>query len=266
MMEVERVGKLFEGFDAKAFQSYWPFFVGIGIAILLTGLAISFDLFIMGFAIMAYGLYGWLSMHKNLTPLEGPFVTEDPKDHILGGISTRKLGMWIFLGSETLFFAGLIGTSLAIRSRAGDWPEPGEILNVPLTAANTFILICSSVTIVEALKSIQMGNQKRFRFFISATLALGALFVIVQGYEYWALWHHENLTPSVSTYGTTFYTQTGFHGAHVSAGLVALAFVTAKAFKGGYTTESHEEVELMGLYWHFVDVVWIFLFTIVYLI
>lgn len=258
--------KLFEGFNAKAFESYWPFFVGTGVAILMAGLVLSFDLFLIGIALMAYGLWGWLSMHKTLKPLEGPYINEKPGKHILAGITTRKLGMWIFLASETLFFASLIGTALGIRVRSVDWPEPGEILNVPLTAANTFILICSSVTIVEALKSVQMDNQRRFRIFITATLILGAVFIMIQGFEYWSLWHHENLTPGGSTYGTAFYTQTGFHGAHVSAGLVGLAFVSAKAFKGGYTSKNHEEVELMGLYWHFVDVVWIFLFTIVYLI
>jgi heme/copper-type cytochrome/quinol oxidase subunit 3 len=258
--------KLFEGFNAKTFESYWPFFIGIGLGVLFAGMVVLFDLFMLGFALLAYGIYGWLSMHKNLKPLEGPLVNAKPEDNILAGLTTRKLGMWLFLASEMLFFSGLIGASLGIRIRAGDWPAPGEILNVPLTAANTFILICSSVTIVEALRAVQEGKQKRFKFFILMTLILGMLFVSIQGVEYYLLWHHEHLTPSSSLYGTTFYTQTGFHGAHVSAGLVALIFVNIKAFKGGYTRERHEEIELMGLYWHFVDVVWIYLFTIVYLI
>ena len=260
------MSKLFEGFDAKAFESYWPFFVGIGVGVTFAGMVILWDLFMVGFALLAYGIYGWLQMNKDLKPLEGPLVSAKRGEHVLAGLTTRKLGMWLFLASEMLFFSGLIGTSLGLRIRANDWPEPGEILNVPLTAANTFILICSSVTIVEALKSIQEGKQKRFKFFILMTLILGATFVSIQGVEYYLLWNHEHLTPSSSIYGTTFYTQTGFHGAHVSAGLVALAFVTHKAFKGGYTKKNHEEVELMGLYWHFVDVVWIYLFTIVYLI
>jgi heme/copper-type cytochrome/quinol oxidase subunit 3 len=260
------MSKLFEGFDAKAFEGYWPFFLGIGVGVTFAGMVIIWDLFMVGFAMIAYGIYGWLQQNKKVTPLEGPFITAKRKDHVLAGLTTRKLGMWIFLASEILFFSGLIGTSLGLRVRAGDWPDPGEILNVPLTAANTFILICSSVTIVEALRSIQEGRVKRFKFFILATLLLGAAFVAIQGVEYYLLWNHEHLTPSSSVYGTTFYTQTGFHGAHVSAGLVALIIVNIKAFKGGYTKESHEEIELMGLYWHFVDVVWIYLFTIVYLI
>jgi heme/copper-type cytochrome/quinol oxidase subunit 3 len=253
------------GLNLKAFDSYWPVFVGLGIGVLFGGLFVQWDLFMIGFVLVAYGLYGWMKQNKKVKPLEGSLLEGNKKEHILAGMTTRKLGMWIFLASEILFFGSLISTSLGLRVRADSWPEPGEILNMQLTAANTFILICSSMTIVEALKSIQQGNQKRFRIFITATLILGIVFISIQAFEYYEL-YHAGLTPSVSTYGTTFYTQTGFHGAHVMGGIVALALVTAKAFKGGYSKESHEEVELVGLYWHFVDVVWIFLFTIVYLI
>lgn len=247
------------------FNSYWPVYLGIGIPLLLAGLLVYFDVFMIGFVIFAYGVYGWVRQQEKLRPLEGHLLSEKPDKHILAGITTRKMGMWIFLASETMFFSGLIGASLALRAHAHSWPEPGEILNVPLTATNTFILICSSMTMVEALKSIQEGNQRMLRVYILATLLLGMTFIGIQAWEY-SLLIHEGLTPSESLYGTAFFTQTGFHGAHVSGGLVALFIVTVKAFKGGYTQDNHEEVELMGLYWHFVDVVWIFLFTIVYLI
>ncbi|TLZ71324.1 MAG: heme-copper oxidase subunit III, partial [Methanobacteriota archaeon] len=127
-------------------------------------------------------------------------------------------------------------------------------------------------TMVEALGAIERGNQKRLRLFLAATLLLGITFLSIQAFEYQHLYFGEHLTFKSAPfnvnplYGPTFYAQTGVHGSHVTAGVIGMAYVTRKAFKGGFTKENHEAVELVGLYWHFVDVVWIFLFTIVYLI
>ena len=187
-------------------------------------------------------------------------------------VSARKLATWMFLATEIMFFTAIIGGSWALRVKTSDWAGPGEILNVPLTGLNTFFLIVSSLTMVEALASIERGDVKRLRLFLLATFALGAVFLSIQAYEYTKLFFEEGLTFASAphgvspVYGSTFYLQTGVHGAHVTGGVLALAFATAKAFKGGFTKENHEAVELIGLYWHFVDVVWIFLFTIVYLI
>src|SRR5206468_260987 len=123
-----------------------------------------------------------------------------------------------------------------------------------------------------ALGAIERGNQKRLRLFLAATLLLGITFLSIQAFEYQHLYFGEHLTFKSAPfnvnplYGPTFYAQTGVHGSHVTAGVIGMAYVTRKAFKGGFTKENHEAVELVGLYWHFVDVVWIFLFTIVYLI
>src|SRR5256885_832337 len=149
---------------------------------------------------------------------------------------------------------------------------PNQILNVPLTGLNTFILICSSLTMVEAFAAAEKDDQRRLRLFLLATLVLGIIFVSIQAYEYQKLYFQEGLTFKSAPdgvnplYGATFYAQTGVHGSHVIAGVLALAYVTRKAFKGAFTKENHEAVELVGLYWHFVDVVWIFLFPIVYLL
>jgi len=143
---------------------------------------------------------------------------------------------------------------------------------VSLTGLNTFILICSSLTMVEALAAVERGNQKQLKMFLAATLVLGITFLSIQAFEYTKLFFEEGLTFTGAPgginplYGSTFYIQTGVHGSHVFAGVLAMAYTTIKAFKGGFTKENHEAVELVGLYWHFVDVVWIFLFTIVYLI
>src|SRR5436309_2028754 len=173
-----------------------------------------------------------------------------------------------------------IGASWTLRLRTttlgdafqGPWAQPGEILNVPLTGLNTFILICSSLTMVEGLAAAERGDQRKLRIFLLATLLLGMTFLSIQAFEYQKLYFGEGLTFKSAPfgvnplYGPTFYAQTGVHGSHVTAGVLAMAYITRKAFKGGFTKENHEAVELVGLYWHFVDVVWIFLFTIVYLI
>ncbi|MGH7507515.1 MAG: cytochrome c oxidase subunit 3, partial [Longimicrobiales bacterium] len=160
--------------------------------------------------------------------------------------------------------------------------EPGQVLNVPLTGVNTFILICSSVTMVKAFAAIENGDQTWLKRWLLATAFLGAVFVGVQFVEYNVL-AHEGFVPVAAKYaahgrdgvgpveggplyGATFYTMTGFHGLHVTIGVLCLLFVSMRAFQGKYTQANHGGVEVVGLYWHFVDLVWIILFTIVYLI
>lgn len=209
------------------------------------------------------------------------------------GVYNEKLGMWVFLGSEVMFFTALIGAYIILRfAQPGAWAQPGQILNVPVTAVNTFLLICSSVTMVKAFAAIQDGDQRMLRMWLLATVLIGATFVSVQVYEYLQLTHHgflpsgyvagselaeaaesgaaykggAPLPESVGLYGSTFYTMTAFHGFHVTMGVLSMIYVTVKAYRGGYTAQDHRGVEVVGLYWHFVDLVWIMLFTIVYLI
>ncbi|HET9985494.1 MAG TPA: heme-copper oxidase subunit III [Longimicrobiales bacterium] len=199
------------------------------------------------------------------------------------GVYNLKLGMWVFLLSEVMFFSGLIGSYVILRfAHPMAYPKPGTVLNVPLTAFNTFVLICSSVSMVKAFAAIEAGDQKGLRTYLLATTAMGILFLSIQAIEYTKL-ASEGMLPVASLYhavgrhagatvlggplyGATFYTLTGFHGAHVTIGVLCLIFTSIKAFRGRYTQESHGGVEIMGLYWHFVDLVWIILFTIVYLI
>ena len=182
------------------------------------------------------------------------------------GVYHEKLGMWIFLLSEVMFFTALIGAYIILRfSKPDAWGAPGEVLNIPVTAVNTFLLICSSVSMVKAYAAVSDGDQSKLRIWLVATVLIGATFVGVQVYEYSQLIHHGFL-PSSGLPGSTFYTMTGFHGFHVTMGVICMAFVTWKAFRGKYTATDHRGVEVIGLYWHFVDLVWIILFTIVYLI
>ncbi len=181
------------------------------------------------------------------------------------GVSTTKFAMWLFLASEVMFFAGLIGAYIVLRGGAPQWPVVSHVLNVPLVAGNTFILIVSSVTMVRAFAAIEAGDQQGMRNMLMATAVLGVIFLSIQGLE-WSALIREGTTASTNVFGSTFFTLTGFHGLHVTGGVVALVYVIARAFRGDYTQAEHGGVELMGLYWHFVDIVWIFLFTIVYLI
>lgn len=194
-----------------------------------------------------------------------------------------KLGMWVFLLSEVMFFTSLIGAYVILRFANPDsFAAPGEVLNVPLTGLNTFILICSSVTMVKAFAAIENGDQRGLKLYLLATILLGAIFVGIQVVEYTVL-AHEGFVPSAAAYdaigrdgagavlggplyGATFYTMTGFHGAHVTIGVLCLIFVAIRAFMGKYSVANHGGVEIVGLYWHFVDLVWIILFTIVYLV
>jgi len=183
----------------------------------------------------------------------------------LAGVSTTKFAMWLFLASEAMFFAGLIAAYLVLRLAGSQWPAVADVLNVPLVAGNTFILIVSSVTMVFAFAAIESGDQRRLRQYLIATAVLGSVFLSIQAVE-WRELLAEGTTASTSLFGSTFFTLTGFHGLHVLGGVLFMVYVIARAYQGRYTKEEHGGVELMGLYWHFVDVVWIFLFTIVYLV
>lgn len=194
-----------------------------------------------------------------------------------GQLPARKLAVWLFLGTEIVFFSALILTYVVLRISSPNWPELEQVqhvLNIPLTAINTFLLIVSSVAVVLALDEIQKGNKAGLLRWLAVTFALGVVFLGIQGYEYSVLLH-EGLTltkvPEIMAgkdayFGTTFYTMTGFHGMHVLVGVLTLGIVMLKAWKGHYSRENHEGVENFGLYWHFVDAVWIVLFTIAYIL
>ena len=182
------------------------------------------------------------------------------------GIDTRKLGIWLFLASEIMFFTGLIGAYIVLRfANFATWPVPSTVLNIPLTAVNTFILVCSSATLVAGLASVQRGYKEGLQVGLFLTILLGSIFLSVQVHEYKGL-VEEGFTISKSIFGSCFFTLTGFHGAHVFAGVVWLIVVFIRSFRGHFTPEEYAGVELVGLYWHFVDLVWIILFTILYLI
>ncbi len=189
-------------------------------------------------------------------------TVEDAKPSI--GVSNTKLGMWIFLASEVMFFTALIGAYVVFRA-SGRFAVPEAELSLWLASLNTFLLIVSSFTVVQALDSIMKGKLQALVSYLLATLALGAVFLTIQGYEWAELFAH-GITPTSDLFGTLFFVTTGFHGLHVGMGLLALIVVMLRAFKGDFDENNYAGIEGFGLYWHFVDIVWILLFTIIYLI
>ncbi len=171
-----------------------------------------------------------------------------------------------------LFFSTLIANFLVLSKQdpVGSFHEAAtgrELLNIPLTALNTFILLTSSFTVVLALEAIQKGNQRLFRLFLLVTLLFGSTFIGIQAYEYYKLIVEEGLNMQ-TLFGASFFTLTGFHGAHVIGGLIWLIIILFKAFgvMGGFSARDNLGIEIFGLYWHFVDIVWLLLFSLVYLI
>jgi cytochrome c oxidase subunit 3 len=228
------------------------------------------------------------------------------KAHAVAPVTPGKVAIWLFLATEVMFFTGLIGSYIVLRAGSPEtgystayspntpvdtmattegvtfykWPVPyhHEVnpLSIDMTATNTFILICSSLTMVLALAAVQRGDLAKLKIWLGATVAIGSVFLGVQVVEYYQLMfgHHYpigvsptgHFTPDVSLFASCFFTMTGFHGAHVAAGVVWLTCILIGSMQGRFTQRSHSHVELVGLYWHFVDLVWIILFTVVYLV
>ena len=182
------------------------------------------------------------------------------------GIPNGKLGMWIFLASEVMLFGGFISSYVILRTGSDFFVIPAkEMLGVPLATLNTFVLITSSVSMVMALDSIQKGNNKGLIRYLIITILLAFCFLGIKSYEYPHKWH-EGITISSGLFGSFYFTLTGLHMLHVIGGIVFMFYILVNAIRGRYTSQSHARVEYAGLYWHFVDLVWVILFPIFYLL
>ena len=174
--------------------------------------------------------------------------------------------MWAFLGSECLLFGGLISTFLLYRGKAVvSGPTVAELYDIPFTSVSSFVLLMSSLTMVLALSAIQRGDMARNRVWLLATALLGATFVAGQVYEF-TIFYREGLGFTTNLQSSAFYVLTGFHGVHVTIGILMLGSLFVLSLRGKLPPERAETVEIVGLYWHFVDVVWMVIFTLVYLI
>ncbi|RIK46582.1 MAG: cytochrome oxidase subunit III [Chloroflexi bacterium] len=175
--------------------------------------------------------------------------------------------MWAFLASDCMFFGSLIAMYEVSKDRSVVGPFPHEVFNIPYTSVSAFVLLMSSLAMVLALSGIQNANMRRFRIWIATTGLLGLVFLAGQVYEFTFFWRHEHMTLSHNLFGSSFFTLTGFHGTHVAIGVVWLFSLFLASFKKGLVTQEKSlNVEIAGLYWHFVDIVWIVIFTVVYLL
>lgn len=179
-------------------------------------------------------------------------------------ISVGKMGMWVFLVSEIMFFTGLIGSYIVLRLGSQGWPEPSSMLNTRLLGFNTFVLLSSSLTMVLAHHAIVEGRRGDCVRNLLLTALLGGAFLAIKGFDYVHMWH-EGFTLSTSLFGSCYYLLTGFHALHVLSGIILL-LVLAKSVSGPLWQELAVRVESSGLYWHFIDMVWVVLFTILCLI
>jgi heme/copper-type cytochrome/quinol oxidase subunit 3 len=204
------------------------------------------------------------------------------------GLDNKKIAIWAFIGSECMLFASLISTYLIYKGRSVVGPYPHEtclpptcstplkaILNIPVTSASTFVLLMSSLAMVLALAAVENKDQEKFtlgdrilgssKLWLWMTALLGSTFLGFQAFEFTSF-VHEGLTIRTNLFGSSFFTLTGFHGAHVTAGVLWLLTLLAIDYRRGLGPNDAINVDIAALYWHFVDVVWIAIFTLVYLI
>lgn len=186
-------------------------------------------------------------------------VAEEP---VAPGVSlpAGTLGMWVFLISEIMFFTGLIGSYLVLRLGAASWPAPGTILNTTLLGVNTLVLLTSSLTLALGVAAIARDDRARLTRYLLLTAALGTLFLVIKGWDYVHMWAH-GFTISTSLFGSCYYLLTGFHGLHVLSGVILLLVLARGAARGAYTAARHGRIISSGLYWHFIDIVWVVLFA-----
>lgn len=183
-----------------------------------------------------------------------------------GILTPGKLCMWLFLGSDAMGFAAFVTAYVVLRAASQEWiPKGLPPPPVAISGLITFILIVSSVTMVYAYAAACRGDKAGVTKWIGATALGGIVFLCGQYYE-WSHLIHEGLTPQSSPYGATFFACTGYHGLHVTIGVIYLLVMFWRSLKGEFDEKNTSEIEILGLYWHFVDLVWILLFTVIYLV
>ena len=245
-------------------SSFAPLIIAGGLALLLFGLVIFIPLAIGGAVILALGLFVLFR-----DSVEGKFA--DFKESVgekwpVDFLSKRKLGVWVFLMSEILIFGSLIVAYVFVRLSSGSWPVATQVHNVTLGMTNTIVLLTSSLAMIFALVSIRAGNIKGLKIGLIGTFVLGAAFLLIKLGIEWPTYYRNGFTVSSGLPGSTYFMLTGLHAAHVVGGLVGIGYLIVRTYQGGFTKTNHAAVENIGLYWHFVDIVWMFLFPLFYLI
>jgi len=199
--------------------------------------------------------------------MEVPYIVEEREDT---GLINSKLGIWIFLASEIMLFGGLFSAYIFLRLAAppGDFAHWASELSVPLATVNTLVLISSSVSMVMAWASLKLNDLSKYKMYMGITLLCSLIFLVIKYFEYTGKFHHD-IYPSSSTFMAIYFTLTGLHGIHIIGGMIVMIYFWLPiGYKMWETQPEHfaNRVEVLGLYWHFVDLVWIFLFPVLYLL
>jgi cytochrome c oxidase subunit 3/cytochrome o ubiquinol oxidase subunit 3 len=240
--------------------SLFPVVLAAALALAGVGFMVSSVAIVgLGFATVLLAIVGMGFEH----PRYGEEQAPDAPGIVPGRLDNRKVGMWTFIGSESVFFACLIAAYLVYHGQSRVGPS-AEILELQLTSTTTFVLLTSSLFMVLALAAAERGRRHATLGWLLGTVVLGSVFLLGQVYEF-AKFHHEGLALQTNLFGQTFYTLVGFHGVHVTIGVVWLAVLAVAAWLGRLPRERALSVELAALYWHFVDIVWVVIFTLVYL-
>jgi|TARA_Y100000814_G_scaffold197905_2_gene145607 heme/copper-type cytochrome/quinol oxidase subunit 3 len=188
-----------------------------------------------------------------------------PKAYRSSPLPDLKLFMWLFLASDCMFFGTLIGTYLVYRGRSLQGPFPIDVLDIPITTVSSFVLLMSSFLMVLALHALRSGNIPRFRLWTFGVAFFGAIFLGFQVFEF-STFVQEGLTLNQNLFGSTFFVLTGTHGIHVTIGVLMLLSILILSYVKPMTSKDSLFLEVTGLYWHFVDIVWIVIFTVIYLV
>jgi cytochrome c oxidase subunit I+III len=248
----------------KSKASYLPLIIAAGIAVFLLGLAIYIPILIAGLVIITAALFKMFKdgASEKFSGSKGASEETYP----LESVTHEKLGLWIFLASEILIFGSLIIAYAYVRVNSGSWPIATQTHNILLGMTNTIILLTSSLAMVLSLYAIRSENVKGLKIGLGSTFALGIAFLSIKlGFE-WPELISKGFTINSGLPASTYYVLTGLHAVHVGVGLLAVGYLIFRAYNLGFTSTKHVAVENVGLYWHFVDIVWMFLFPLFYLI
>ncbi len=250
--------------NEKNKSSFVPLILAAGVAVFLLGLVTYVPLLAAGLIIIAAALFKLFKDGASEKFANRKQVDEE--QYPMESVSHEKLGVWIFLASEILIFGSLIVAYLYVRVSSNSWPIASETHNVLLGMTNTIILLTSSLTMILGLYFIRLGDIRNLKICLGSTFALGCSFLAIKlGFE-WPTLIRSGFTINSGLPASSYFVLTGLHAAHVAVGLLGVGYLMFRAYNGGFTSTNHVAVENIGLYWHFVDIVWMILFPLFYLI
>ncbi len=245
-------------------SSFMPIIIAAGVAVTFVGLVIFIPIFIAGLAITLVAI---IKVFKDGSEEKFAQIKEAPEEQWpLEKANKEKIGVWVFLMSEILIFGGLFAAYAYVRINSANWPLATEIHNVILGMTNTIILLTSSLALVLALQAIRSGKMRGLKIGLLTTFVLGAAFLVIKLAFEWPELISKGFTLTSGLPGSTYYLFTGLHAVHLAAGLFAVGYLMIRGLGGQFSATKYGGVENVGLYWHFVDIVWMFLFPLFYLI